>query len=424
MRRPSRASRTIAVVVSAWTVVPHSTAPILAQATAAPKTGTQAAAPPKTGTQATAPPKTATPAAAASKTAAPAAAREIDGGWPRDYVTASGGAVRVFQPQVASWDGQRRMVAYAAVSYTAEECDEARTRHGQDSKRKRRWPSTSGSSISAKRQAHRVALPRPAERATQEVVAAIQPTVPQAALVIALDRVLARLDKSQIMPKNVEGVKADPPAIFYSTSPAMLVNLDGEPVWSPIKKNDLGSRSTRTGTCSSTDPARRSISGTATAGSARPTIKGPWKAAGKLPGSFTQLPADDNWKDVKAALPGQPLAAPPKVFVSTTPAEMILLTGAPNYLAVTGTQLLWVSQHRERRLPARQGRPGVLPRVRPLVQFAGFTGPWTFATPTLPEDFKKIPLSHERSRVLASVPGTDAGGRSGAAGADPADRAR
>ena len=36
-----------------------------------------------------------------------------------------------------------------------------------------------------------------------------------------------------------------------------------------------------------------------------------------------------------------------------------------------------------------------------------FTGPWTFATPSLPADFKKIPLEHERSRVLASVPGTD-----------------
>jgi hypothetical protein len=35
-----------------------------------------------------------------------------------------------------------------------------------------------------------------------------------------------------------------------------------------------------------------------------------------------------------------------------------------------------------------------------------FTGPWTFATPILPADFKKIPLSHPRSRVLASVPGT------------------
>ena len=41
------------------------------------------------------------------------------------------------------------------------------------------------------------------------------------------------------MPKNVEGIKADPPAIFFSKTPAMLVNLDGEPIWSPIKDNDL-----------------------------------------------------------------------------------------------------------------------------------------------------------------------------------------
>ena len=41
-----------------------------------------------------------------------------------------------------------------------------------------------------------------------------------------------------------------------------------------------------------------------------------------------------------------------------------------------------------------------------------FTGPWTFATPTLPAAFKQIPVEHERSRVLASVPGTPAGHRS------------
>ena len=57
--------------------------------------------------------------------------------------------------------------------------------------------------------------------------------------VIALDRVLANIDKSQIIPKNVEGVKADPPPIFFSTTPAVLVNLDGDPIWSPIKDNDL-----------------------------------------------------------------------------------------------------------------------------------------------------------------------------------------
>ena len=63
--------------------------------------------------------------------------------------------------------------------------------------------------------------------------------IPEHDRVIALDRVLANIDTSQIIPKNVEGVKADPPTIFYSTTPAVLVNLDGDPIWSPIKDNDL-----------------------------------------------------------------------------------------------------------------------------------------------------------------------------------------
>ena len=57
--------------------------------------------------------------------------------------------------------------------------------------------------------------------------------------VIALDRVLANIDTSQIIPKNVEGVKADPPPIFFSKTPAVLVNIDGEPIWAPIPQNDL-----------------------------------------------------------------------------------------------------------------------------------------------------------------------------------------
>src|SRR5262245_29998647 len=42
-----------------------------------------------------------------------------DGGWPRDFGTATGGAIRIYQPQIASWDGQTYMVAYAAISYSA-----------------------------------------------------------------------------------------------------------------------------------------------------------------------------------------------------------------------------------------------------------------------------------------------------------------
>src|SRR5262245_5632837 len=71
---------------------------------------------------ASAPPQ-ASPAAAPAKAAptpkaSPAATPQpVDGGWPRAYSTPSGGKIVVYQPQVASWTDQKRLVAYSAVAY-------------------------------------------------------------------------------------------------------------------------------------------------------------------------------------------------------------------------------------------------------------------------------------------------------------------
>ena len=52
--------------------------------------------------------------------------------------------------------------------------------------------------------------------------------------------------------------------------------------------------------------------------------------ARSLPDSFAKLPADDNWADVRAALPLRAAASTlPQVYVSTVPAELIRLRGAP-----------------------------------------------------------------------------------------------
>ncbi len=74
---------------------------------------------------------------------------------------------------------------------------------------------------------------------------------------------------------------------------------------------------------------------------------------------------------------------------------------------MNGTRLLWVANTDSDVF--RLGKTGPVYFLISGRWFtaAGFEGPWTFATPDLPDDFKKIPRSHERSRVLASVPGTD-----------------
>ena len=239
-------------------------------------------------------------------------------------------------------------------------------------------------------------------------MAEIVKAIPEEERVIALDRVLASVDKSQIIPKNVEGVKADPPPIFYSAKPAVLVNLDGDPIWSPIKDNDLKFAVNTNWDLFQHEPTQTFYLRNDSTWLKAAKVEGPWTPAGKLPESFSKLPADDNWKDVKAALPGKSVAAKdvPAVFVSTKPAELILVKNGPIYSPVTGTKLVWVSNTESDVF--RMGEKGTVYYLVSGRWFsaADFGGPWTFATPNLPEDFQKISLEHPRSRVLASVPGT------------------
>jgi hypothetical protein len=240
------------------------------------------------------------------------------------------------------------------------------------------------------------------------ITAAVKSHLPEHERVIELDRVLAFVDASSIRPKNVDGVKADPPVVFYSTRAAVLVNLDGDAIWSPIQNNDLRYAVNTNWDLFEHPPTKTFYLRHEKVWLQAPAIAGPWTGAATLPASFSKLPADENWKEVKSVLPAKaaPASALPQVFTSTAPAELILLRGEPQYSPVTGTKLLWVRNTESDVF--RLGQTGAVYYLVAGRWFSspGFTGPWTFASLKLPDDFKRIPLEHERSRVLASVPGT------------------
>ena len=396
----SRARRAAATVAMLSLLV-QPTAPLI---TAAGEQAQSAPAPAVPQTTAPKPAPGSKPPLAAVAAATPSA--PIDGGWPRTYSLPSGGNILVYQPQIASWDKQTHIVAFSAVSYRAKSGDkpalgtvklEADTKVALDE----RLVSFQGMKIA---EANFPTLPKEALR---ELVATVEKAIPDDERVLALDRVLVNIDKSKIVPKNVEGIKAEPPSIFFSKTPAVMVNLDGEPIWSPIKDNDLKFAVNTNWDLFQHVPTNTYYLRNNDSWLKASDVKGVWSAAGTLPDSFKKLPDEENWKDVKANLPGKPVQRVPKVFVSNQPAELILLTGEPSYLLVQGTSLLWVSNTESDVF--RMGKTGLVYYLVAGRWFsaADFTGPWGFATPSLPPDFTKIPLEHERSRVLASVPGTD-----------------
>ena len=359
-------------------------------------------------TGAQAPAKTTPVKAVPAAARTPAANAPVDGGWPRFYTTPSGGHVTLYQPQISSWNQQKHMVAYSAVSYVAKEGEKPALGTVKVE---------SDTSVAVEQRLVNFAALKITETnfstlgrdQMREIVAEIENAIPQGERVIALDRVLAGVDKSQILPKNVEGVKADPPQIFFSTTPAVLVNFDGDPIWSPIKDNDLKFAINTNWDVFEHGPSKTLYLRNEAVWLKATTLQGPWTPAGALPESFAKLPADDNWKEVKAALPGRKADAKtlPATFVSTTPAELILLRGAPSYLLVDGTKsLLWISNTDSDVFRMGQTGPVYYLVAGRWFSAPDFKGPWTFATPKMPDEFKQIPLEHARSRVLASVPGT------------------
>jgi hypothetical protein len=358
---------------------------------------------------ATAPPPTQAKPAAATQKPAPAAAAApapVDGGWPRLSNLPSGGSVLLYQPQIASWDQQKHMVAFSAVSYRAKGATKASM--GTVKVESETKVALSERLVSfTDMKIVEVNFPELPKEQLREVTAEIDKAVPHEERVIALDRILASVDKSQIVPRNVEGIKADPPPIFFSKTAAVIVVLDGDPIWSPIKDNDLKYAVNTNWDLFEHTPTKTYYLRHNDAWLKATDLKGAWTRGGTLPASFKTLPAEDNWKDVKAAVPGRSGAAVPKVFVSYVPAELILLTGEPSYLLVGNTDLLWVSNTESDLF--RLGKTGPVYYLVAGRWFSApdFTGPWTFATTSLPTAFKQIPLSHDRSRVLASVPGTD-----------------
>ena len=261
----------------------------------------------------------------------------------------------------------------------------------------------------------------------REVVDEIVKAIPTEERVIALDRVLAYVDKSQITPKNVEGVKADPPVIFFSKTSAVLVNIDGEPIWSPIKENDLKFAVNTNWELFQHTPTNAYYLLYNGSWLTTMDLQGTWAPAGKLPESFGKLPGDDNWKEAKAALPGKKLDAKkaPQVFVSTAPAETDPADRRAELPARQRHQGPALGQqHRERRVPRGQDRGGVLPGVRPLVLRARLQGAVDVRDP---EPARRLQEDPARAPALARarVGARHAAGRRGrAAGQHPADRAR
>jgi hypothetical protein len=149
-----------------------------------------------------------------------------------------------------------------------------------------------------------------------------------------------------------------------------------------------------------------------------PALNGPWTVAAQAPAGASTAEEDarktgsldllEGPKDPKTGeRPVLEKGEVPQIYVATRPTELIVTQGAPDYVPIEGTQLLYVKN-----TDANVFRDLDSDKLYVLIsgrwfEAASLYGPWNFVPGTsLPADFKKIPDTSPKALVKMSVPGT------------------
>jgi hypothetical protein len=339
---------------------------------------------------------------AASQTAAP----PKDAGWPRVYTNGKA-TVAIHQPQIDDWKDFLILKARSAVEIVPEP-------GAKKVLAAVHWEAQTDTSVTQRTvMAKQVSItsfniPGADAEKNKQMQALAESLLPKQRDAVALDRVLAYLDAGRTTGKQVK-ISTEAPPIMVSDKPAILVMIDGQPILGPITGTKLTFIVN-----TNWDLIKDGKDGdfyllhekqwlTAEA------LEGPWKSASKLPKEIRDLPADDNWADMRKALPlsktNKDLPAP-WVYVSNKPAELILTTGAPKYIPIAGTQLSEVSNTKSLLFFHNGDKNYYFLTAGRWFRNANLRGNWEFASDKLPADFQKIPKNHAKAHVLASVPGT------------------
>ncbi|MDN3718751.1 hypothetical protein QW131_04780 [Roseibium salinum] len=169
--------------------------------------------------------------------------------------------------------------------------------------------------------------------------------MPTGSITVKEDRVTAGLAEYQRM-EDVEGLNAKAPPIFVSNEPAILVQIDGEPILAPVKGVEGLSFVVNTNwDILKIDETSEFYLRDETSWMKTKDISSGWSPVTDLPDLIESLPDDDNWSETRQAIPAEPFPddQPPRVIYSDKPAEMIVFEGEPKLEPVEGTDLEWAS---------------------------------------------------------------------------------
>lgn len=336
--------------------------------------------------------------------------KPADDGWPRRFAV-GGSSAAVYQPQIEEWSGNS-LSARAAIAIT--ETQNKQPLYGV------LWFSARAEIDKVNRlvtlsdfKVQKLSLPMAPDKATA-FEAAFQARADKQVNVIALDRLLADMAINHATTNGISyEVKNDPPQILFSTRPALLVLVDGAPVFRPVKDTNV-ERIINTRVLIVRAEGKfylRLMDGWLESQS----LNGPWMIAGQTPNDLKkaldvavaskQVDLLDSSKRSLADAIKQ--NAVPAIYVSTQPAELLQTQGEPQVASIEGTDLIYVTNTENDIFVDPPSQDHYILLSGRWFKAQSMRGPWQYVSgESLPADFAKIPATHAKAAVLVSVPGT------------------
>src|SRR5436190_6867479 len=265
--------------------------------------------------------------------------RAQDPGWPRQK-TGNAGKLVYYQPQIDDWSSYKQLDFRMAVSLTptgGKTVLGVVTVHAQtQADVGNRTVLLSDFNIT------RTDFPSLDQKTASQMDELVKTFLPgDYSAIISLDRLVASANKKE-SPATVKLLN-DPPAIFVSNRPALLLQTDGPPVLTDIQKTKLRFVVNTSWPLFFDTEHSAYYLFTEKQWLTSNGLQGPWSQTTKLPKDMDKLTKDSQWSSLaQAAIPApQSAGLPvPTVFYTTTPAEVILFKGQPVYAPISGTQLV------------------------------------------------------------------------------------
>jgi len=198
------------------------------------------------------------------------------------------------------------------------------------------------------------------------------------------------------------------PTIYFETVPSVLVMIDGDPILKDIDNSSYKYvLNTPFFILSDTKTGTNYLKGGNWWYSSSSLTKN-WAASDNVPTEVKQI-ADKAFTDVESETDSSATeTSPPKVILSTKPAELIQTDGEPAFNPVTNTNLLFVDNSESDIIMSIDLQEYfVLVSGRWYKSKSMTSGSWTFVrSDQLPEDFKNIPEDSDLANVRPNVAGT------------------